>query len=81
MNSACDQVSGETESGAPVCGSSCSDSSPPGIWCRTAQSIISRAGFRSGSLLAVAMYHWASHRVHRNHGLPGTFVVSGSTLK
>src|SRR5579859_8066358 len=81
MSSAWDQVSGDTDRGAPVLGSSCSESSPPGIWWATTQLMMSRAGLRSMTSLAVAMYHCASHSVHMNHGLPGTLVVSASTLK
>src|SRR5205807_1595707 len=81
MNSACDHVSGDTDSGAPVFGSSCSDSNPPGIWWATTQLMMSRAGLRSCVVLAMAMYHCASHKVQMNHGLPGTLRVSGSTLK
>src|SRR5437899_1092727 len=81
ISSACDQVRGETESGAPVFGSSCSESSPPGIWWATTQLMMSRAGLRSCVVLAMAMCHCASHSVQMNHGLPGTLRVSGSTLK
>src|SRR5713226_5663941 len=81
MSSACDHVRGDTERGAPVLGSSCSDSSPPGIWCATTQLMMSRAGFRSCVVLATAMYHCAIQSVEMNQGLPGTFCVSGSTLK
>src|SRR5712692_575682 len=81
ISSACDHVSGDTDRGAPVLGSSCSESRPPGIWWATTQLMMSRAGFRSCGVLATAMYHCAIQSVLMNHGLPGTLRVSGSTLK
>src|ERR1019366_2576989 len=81
ISSAPDHVNGETESGAPVFGSSCSDRSPPSSWWAATQLMISRAGPRSCAVFAVATNHWAIHRVQMNQGLPGTLFVFDSTLK
>ena len=43
------------------------------------QAMMSLAGSRSAAVFAVAIYHCASHMVHR--GLPGTFRLADSNLK
>src|SRR5439155_24518755 len=62
-NVACDQVSGETESGAPVKGSTCSASTPDGdAWSATQRSI--RIGSsRSRADAACAIFHCAIQSV------------------
>ena len=80
-NAAWDHVSGETESGSPVYGCTCSASTPERSALRRHHSRSARGRSRSSSERAVAMYHSVSQSVLMNHGFPGTFTPSCETWK
>src|SRR5438270_7760147 len=73
------QVSGETETGARVYGSSCSDSTPLGSAAPATHSRMSRALARSSSERAWLTSHCPYHMVQMNHGLPGPLPMAWLT--